>query len=222
MTQATISENLFEQLCTARNVPCKRIPRAFGKTPDYEVVLGAQHVAVEVKQLDPNPADHRVNRALDETSDTDGVIAPAHRLRNQIAIGYRQLKAAARAGQPCLLVVYNNAGFLNFIDSFSVTTAMFGTYGIHLGLTQAGEVCETGRGFMGRRRLTRDERKLLSAIGVLVDTQNRGLCLEAYHNPFALDPIEPRVMALLATAQFRHPNPHDGLAVPREPTPIGT
>ena len=38
MTQATISENLYEQLCTARDIPCKRIPTGSRNSPDYEIV----------------------------------------------------------------------------------------------------------------------------------------------------------------------------------------
>ncbi len=38
MTQATISENLYEQLCTARDIPCKRIPTGSRTSPDYEIV----------------------------------------------------------------------------------------------------------------------------------------------------------------------------------------
>ena len=41
MTQATIAENLYEQLCTARDIPWKRFPTDSRKTPDYEIVTTA-------------------------------------------------------------------------------------------------------------------------------------------------------------------------------------
>src|SRR5512145_294515 len=50
----TISETLFEALCDARGIPCRRIPVGDQSTPDYEIVLGLERVIVEVKQLDPN------------------------------------------------------------------------------------------------------------------------------------------------------------------------
>lgn len=221
VTSATISENLFEALCGTRGIRCERVPVGKGKTPDYEIVLGFQRLAVEVKQLDSNGKDERINQVLDAGADFDGVVSPAQRVRDQIARGYRQLKAAAREGQPCLLVIYNNAGFLNFIDSFAVTTAMFGTYGVRLALTPQDEIRVVGQHFMGNRRVTRNSCKQLSAVGVLKDARSGSLRLEVYHNPFALVPVDSSVMALLASSQFRHPNPHDGAFVPWEPAEIG-
>ena len=208
MTKRTISEGLFEGLCDARGVRWHRIPEGDTPTPDYEIALGAQPVIVEIKQLDPNERDKEVNQALLRGEGVVNGSTVARRLRQQIASAYRQLKPAARKGQPCLLVVYNNAGRLSFIDSFTITTAMFGTYGVHIGLTRKDEVREIGRGFTKNRRLQRNECRGLSAIAVL-DGRHQEPRVEAYHNPFALVPIDPRSMAALATAQFRHPNPHE-------------
>lgn len=221
MTQPTISETLFETLCAARGVPCQRVPVGRSTTPDYEIVLGVQRVMVEVKQLDPNENDQRINRALDTGAEMDGATSPAPRLRVQIAHGYRQLKAAAREGQPCLLVVYNNSSAINFIDSFTISTAMFGNYGVRLGLARSGEICETGRGFMGNRKVTRNTCKRLSAIGVLKDARSGELRVEAYHNPFAQVPIDPTLMRVIAASQFLHSSPHDGAFVSWEPSPVG-
>ena len=221
MTQTTISETLFESLCSLRGVRFERIPVAAHPTPDYEIALGVHKLLVEVKQLDQNATDKRVNKSFDTAGETDGVVSPAARLREQIARAYRQLKMAATQGQPCLLVIYNNSGFLNFIDSFTVTTAMFGRYGVRFGLSRIGEIRETGRGFTGKAPLTRNTCKSLSAIGILKHAQSGNLRLEVYHNPFALVPIEPRAMALLATEQFRHPSPHAGISVDWEPSQIG-
>lgn len=220
MGNATISETLFEALCVSHRIDCARIPTGVRPSPDYEIVLGVQRVLVEVKQLDQNERDAEVNHTLDANLDTGGAVSPASRLREQIARGYRQLKEGVRDGQPTLLVIYNNSGSMNFIDSFTVTTAMFGSYGVRFGLTKTGKVHETGRGFMGNRRLTRNQCKHLSAIGVLKDALSGALRLEVYHNPFALVPVEPHLMALLATSQKRHPNPHDGAAVPWEPAQV--
>lgn len=220
MTNLTISERLFESLCATHNVPCRRIPSGTSKTPDYEIILGAQRIVVEIKQLDENDEDKRINRALDATIANYGSSAPTARLRKQIAQGYRQLKSAAREGQQCLLITYNNSGFLNFIDSFTVTTAMFGSFGFGLGLTTARQIAVTSHGFLGGRKVTRNTCKQLSAIGVLNDTRADALSLEVYHNPYAVVPIPPSVIAPLAMSQFRHPEPHSGTFVSWEPLPI--
>ena len=210
----------FEALCAAQEVSYERLPVGAQRTPDYEIFLGGQRVIVEVKQLDPNKQDKEINHASDSGTATPNVISPTQRLRRKISDGYKQLKSAARKGQPCLLVLYNNAGLLAFIDSFAITTAMFGTFGVRLGRAKTGEVREVGRGFMENRRLTRNTCKVLSAIGVLDDMSGDISCLKLYHNPFALVPIEPAVMGLLAISQFRHPDPHNGMYVCWEPSPV--
>lgn len=220
MTQKTVSESLFEGLCTAKCVPWSRIPTAEYATPDYDIVLGVQHVLVEIKQLDANKSDERINKALDAGEEIAGVASPAPRLRLQIAAAYRQLKRAARQGQACLLIVYNNSSILNFLDSFTVTTAMFGRYGVRLGIDKAGVIRETGRGFMGNAKVTRNDCKSLSAIGVLKAARSEALRLDVYHNPFALVSIDPNAMRLLADGQFRHSAPHDGVTVDWEPAVI--
>ena len=220
MTERTISEQLFESLCSGKAVPCTRIPTGAAKTPDYEIVLGVQRVAVEIKQLDENEEDKRINRSLEAGLDTGGTIPPTPRLRKKIAEGYSQLKAVARDGQPCILVVYNNSGFLNFIDAFTVTTAMFGSFAVRLGLTVKGHSEVIGHGFMGKRKVTRNTCKRLSAIGVLNDGSTGSVRLEVYHNPYAAVPIPPASLSLLAASQFLHPDPHTGSFVTWEPTPI--
>ena len=220
MTDRTISEQLFESLCSGKAIPCRKIPTGLSKTPDYEIVLGFQRVAVEVKQLDENEQDKGVNRALDAGRDTGGVTAPTSRLRKKIAEGYRQLKAVARDGQPCLLVVYNNSGFLNFIDAFTVTTAMFGSFGVRLGLTTKGYPEVIRQGFMDKQKITRNTCKRLSAIGVLKAANSRSLELVIYHNPYAVAPIQPATITALAASQFLHPDPHSGNFVTWEPPSI--
>lgn len=220
MAERTISEQLFEYLCTGKAVPCTRIPTGAAKAPDYEIFLGVQRVAVEIKQLDKNEEDKRINRAFEAGLDTGGTIPPTSRLRKKFAEGYSQLKSVAREGQPCILVVYNNAGFLNYIDAFTVTTAMFGSFAIRLGLSIKGHAEVTGHGFMGKRKITRNTCKRLSAIGVLNSDSISSVRLDVYHNPYAAVPILPASLSLLAASQFMHPDPHTGSFVTWEPTPI--
>jgi hypothetical protein len=135
----------------------------------------------------------------------------AEKIRRKIGKGYPQLKAKAHDNQPCLLVLYDNMGPLYHINAFTITTAMYGEYGGRLALTEgprepAQFVFE---GFLGNRRTTRGECKRLSAIGVLKGTANDVPRLEVFHNRFALFPVEPVAMALLADKQFEHPNPHE-------------
>lgn len=54
-----------------------------------------------------------------------------------------------------MIVVYNNSGEWNWIDTFTVAKAMFGSYGIVLGLQPDQKMDEIGRGYHGQRKVQR-------------------------------------------------------------------
>ena len=60
MNTGTISEELFEKLCSTRGVECDRIPETTEKTADYHVSLGSLALITEVKQLDPSNEDKKL------------------------------------------------------------------------------------------------------------------------------------------------------------------
>jgi hypothetical protein len=223
MTADTVSYALFQSLCRQRSVDCRPIPVGERKTPDFEVVLGKTRVWVEVKQLDPTEDDKRISAAFDAGSDTDGTVAPSQRVREQIASGYRQLKSAALTGETCMLVIYNNSGFHNYIDSFTVSTAMFGRFGVRLAapVHPQDRIRAIGQGFMGNSRVNRNHCKRLSVVAVLNDGARGEPTLDAYHNPFTTAPLDPDVLRQMATRQFRHRNPHGGPIVSWEPEQLG-
>jgi hypothetical protein len=47
---------------------------------------------------------------------------------------YPQVKCSSEGKWHTMIVVYNNSGDWNWIDTFAVAKAMFGSYGIVLGL----------------------------------------------------------------------------------------
>lgn len=222
MSVTTFSEQLFEELCTRKHVAIRRIPVDESKTPDYEVRLGPVKVLVEVKQLDENSEDQALNAALCRGEPLPPILSQVKRVRKQIADGYVQLKAGARAQVPTILVLYNNAGLLRSIDSFTVTRAMFGEYGVKFGLPRdvRADIQVLRQGFMGHRKLTRNTCCGLSVVAVLKDARWGSLRLDAYHNPFAEVALGPSKLAYLAIEQYMHPNPHDGLLVDWEPVKI--
>lgn len=212
----TDSETLFSNLCAARKVRCIRIEEGSKRTADYEIILGQLSAFVEIKQLDFNDRDREVERQMDEGG-MAGAVAPTRRVRDQIAKAYNQLKAYSKRGYPCLIVLYNNAGLLNDIDSFTVTSAMFGEFGVHLSQDNSQIIHVAGHGFLGGRKVTRNTCRGISAVCVLKSGGSQGLRITAYHNPYAINPIEPAVLALLATSQLCHDDPHGGQFVPLLP-----
>ena len=105
----TRSEELFEALCRQDNLPFCRIARRQGtRTPDYLVGTFFKRVVVEVKQLDPNPQEQK----LQEVFDAGKIVAfggtPGARVRKAIDDAYPQLRARTWLFRPGLLVLYDN------------------------------------------------------------------------------------------------------------------
>lgn len=218
MPDLTVSEEHFAELCAARGIRCRRLPEGGARTADYEIRLGQLLVYAEVKQLDLNEEDRK--RREDMRAGGAVAVAPTRRVRDHIAKAYRQLKSYAKRQHPCIVVLYNNAGILNHIDSFTVTSAMFGSFGIRLALDSSRTVQQVGQGFLGNRKVTRNTCRGISAVCVLDSSGSGERRLTAYHNPFASHPIPPEMLALIASSQPRHDNPHDGRFVPLFPNEI--
>lgn len=221
MSNRTVSEDYFETLCANRGVVCERIPESVTKTADYRVSLGSTMLITEVKQLDPNDEDKKLGEVWG-TLQSPGVVAPSDRIQGLLDDGYCQVKRSSEGKLPTMIVVYNNSGAWNWIDTFTVAKAMFGSYGIVLGLQPDQTIDEVGRGYLGQRRVTKNTFRSLSAVGVLDSGNSAELKLFCYHNPFANVPIEPAVLAKIANAQYVHPNPHERGFVPWEPRQIET
>ncbi len=221
MSNRTISEMHFEKLCATRNVACERIPESTAKSADYRVSFDSVTLVIEIKQLDPSAEDKRLGKVWG-TPESPGAVAPSDRVQGLLSDGYYQVKCSSEGKWPTMIVVYNNSGDWNWIDTFTIAKAMFGSYGIVFGLRPDQTIDEIGRGYLGQRKVTKDTFRSLSAVGVLKHTGAEALELCCYHNPFAHVPIEPILLAKLATAQYVHPNPHERGFVQWEPKQIET
>jgi len=206
VTVETISENLFKKHCAERGVPCRRIPEDGRKVADFELTLGCGLAVAEIKQLDPNECDLAFE-ALPHGTVGSGY-APVGRIRNLLSSAYLQIKPYAAAGQPGIVVCYNNAGGLNYIDNYTLTRAMFGGMAVYLGLNHDGVIHQTGQGFTDNRKVTRNTCRGLSAVCVLSTPGRDSTKLVVYHNPYASHPLPPSALRALADAQFDYDDPH--------------
>lgn len=219
MSEPTVSEEIFEKLCSSQGISFMRIAEEDEiKTADYKVYLGLDELIVEVKQLDPNIQDKELTELWGK-KDSSGARAPVKRVRGLLDDGYHQIKNSAGGKQPTMMVIYNNSGEWNEIDAFTISTAMFGTLGIKRSLTRSGTLVTTRVGYMGNRKVTESTFRALSAVAVL-GMESGSPFLEVYHNPFATNLIKPENLSELASSQFVHPNPHDTGFIQWEPTPI--
>ncbi|MCC8535553.1 hypothetical protein ACDH70_13450 [Xanthomonas axonopodis pv. poinsettiicola] len=94
--QRTISERLFETFCAQHRLDCQRIAETSSRTPDYHVWFGSTLVAVEIKQIES-----------DRGIDPDGVWSRTigWHVRQKIVEARGQLRAAAGAGMPTMLLI---------------------------------------------------------------------------------------------------------------------
>ena len=221
MSKPTVSEELFEQLCSQRDVMCTRIPTTTSKTADYRLSLGSIELVAEVKQLDPNDEDKKLAPVWG-TRNSPAVEAPSDRVQGLLGKGYPQIKHSSEGKLPTMIVVYNNSGSWNWIDTFTVVKAMFGSFGFVLALQPTQTITVAGHGYLGERKVTKDTFRSLSVVGVLKRLSENVMGLDCYHNPFARVPIDPTQLAVLANDQYVHANPHERGFVQWAPTRIET
>jgi hypothetical protein len=220
MSKCTISERYFEKLCRYKGIVCERVSESQEqKTPDYRVVLSSTVLITEVKQLDPNREDRRL-REIWDTPQSPGAFDATKRVRKKLDDAYPQIKRLSEGKLPAMIVIYNNAGEWNLLNAFAISTAMFGDYGFGFESKPNQLIEVTCQGHFGKRRVTEGEFRSLSAVGVLERTGSGTLGLHCYHNPFAEVPIEPKLLAKLASRQYLTANPHKGKYVPWEPKRI--
>lgn len=198
----TVSEMLFEELCEAHGVPWIKLPR-LPKTqqPDYEVRPSGFLVVAEVKQIDPNDDDKAIHKVIDsggvamQTRNPDDM---ARRVRNHIDVSRSQLREylSHRPNTPTVLVLYDNARN-NYTDPYTIQVALHGWEQVVF--VQDGDsmsVVERGFGPRNNRSLRHDKNEHLSAVATLhecweVESHDRFLALQFYHNPFAIVPFKP-------------------------------
>jgi hypothetical protein len=213
MSIATASELLFEAHCRRRGLVPERLPVSSQKTADYGLVIVTSTFVIELKQKE---AESVSPLGVDEAENQDGVIAPSAWVRKQIGDAYTQLRNSALGIHPTILVLYNNAGLIHWLDAFCVSKGMFGAMGLQLALID--EKIEVVRqGFFEGRKLTRASCRSLSVVAILREASGGQTELDAYHNPFASVPAKPELLAKLASAQFMHPDPHKGAIVAWQP-----
>jgi len=220
MDKLTTSEALFEELCAQRNIEFERIRRDDGKTADYFAKFGEACVAVEIKQIDMNQVDKKRLAQL-QNGEVVGSAAPAQRVKKAIESGYPQLKRSCNGKYPGIIVIYNNAGFINHIDAFTVSKAMYGSFAIGMQFIK-DQLFLTSQRYRGGRKVTKNSLTGLSAVAVLsIDNEGRPR-LVAYHNPFAKRPVAVDDFQKIAEEQYIHRNPDGAPIVSWEPARIET
>ncbi len=203
-TALTRSEDLFEQFCRDRGIPCQRIVASNERSPDYEVQLSDQRVVVEVKEIEPSPQERESAERVARGEIVVQHVTPGERVRRKIASQAGQLRARAQGSLPGMLVLFDDGLVIRHLDSYQIRVAMDGFDTIVFGLPRDPRegVRTLGAKAGKRKKLTRTDNTSISAIAVLWINGDGKPAMTIYHNPHAEVPLEPIGPKQLGIEQF--------------------
>jgi hypothetical protein len=202
----TEGEILFEEFCRLKTISFTRIPEGASKTPDYEIVLSARTVAVEIKQLEPNAEDLAFFDDL-RTKGSAGGVVDMGRARLAILDAMKQLRPYSKGRMPAMVVLYDTMGAgRGYLDPYSLSYCLYGPEKVHYAVPSDPSVdtIDLGMSRGGRSVATARHNTTLSALGVLrrfgVGTSSD---LEVFHNLHAAIPLDTALWAHHKVRQFR-------------------
>lgn len=186
-----------------------RLAEGAVKTPDYEIRVDDIRIAVEVKQVEPSAEDRSL---LEQAArgELTSYWVDMFRARQRIRDGVKQLRAHSKGRQPAMVVLYEVAGPLGYLDSDSVAQCLYGPEEVRVAVSEdpSREPWVLGGSRGGGRVATEQDNTTLSAVAVLRTT---GECetLSVFHNAFAVRPIEPHRFRFEGVRHFvwRAPDP---------------
>jgi hypothetical protein len=212
MSVLTESESLFEQYCGQHGIKIRRITDTGTEAlPDYELLDLSPSLIIEIKQFNPNNEEMKLARQLEERGWTDAHDVygskPGLRTRKKIDRAIGQLRPYAERGHPTLLVLYDNRKSMGkpWIDPAEIRTGMYGLEQVVIGipdrLDHPPHIID--KGFGGNRTLTPSMNTSLSAVATLNYWNENQVELIAFHNSYAINPIDPQALASIVGRQFR-------------------
>jgi hypothetical protein len=210
---STKAEELFEQFCGSRGIPCHRISETLRKTPDYEIVLGTTEILVEVKQLEPNDED----RAFFERLRTEGhasEMVDMGRARPAIHDAMKQLGPHARGRKPALVVLHDTMGSARgYLDAYKLAYCLYGSERVHYLVPNdpGRNIVYAGMSRGGRSVATAHHNTTLSAVAILHSPGLSGIPdLTVFHNLHARIPLPVQDCAAYGIPQHRFAPAHPG------------
>jgi hypothetical protein len=206
----TLSETLFEQLCSTHQIRFEPIPTVDGqRTADYRIWLGTLETIVEVKQIDSSEQEKKL-LATGEDENIPAVISIiSKRIRNKFDDAKRQLKNLSCGRLPALLVLYDNTNGLSGMDNESIMNAMHGDEVVEVerlrGSNKQGILRIFDTFGKKNRKIGRHHNRSVSAIGRLLINNAGKPMLFLFHNEYATNPLSNGLAKLIAVRQFIRP-----------------
>lgn len=183
----TVSEQLFRVFCRNAGWFAWRVRTQDTKAlrrPDFVVWRRFRRLAVEVKQVDPNPADDEQAGILDAGGMASFGGEPGARLRDHIKDASAQLKSLTRGRWPGVVVLYDNTALRAYTGSYHIKIAMHGLEQIMLERTglETPMTRFVGYRFGPKRRVTPTDGTAVSAVCHLYCGTDGEPCLDVFHN----------------------------------------
>ena len=206
---ATHSETLFEEYCRTNRITCTRVSVSSERSPDFLIQIGQTHVICEVKQIDMNKNDRKVLAAVKAGTPTSFYVT--NRVRPKLKDVSAQLKKAALAGTPTMVVLYNNSPVYDYTEYSEILQAMFGRKSANITFSDSknsGPVVSPPF-FGGNRGLGPRRNTSVSVVAVLKQDPTGQLQLCMYHNPHGKVPLDPAVFSEVIAVQPVVPNTQD-------------
>jgi hypothetical protein len=197
----TVSEQLFEDYCTLRGYPLKRIEIVEGKGrfPDYEVQTPRGAVICEVKEIIPNAEDKAFDESLKKYRHADSSRAIGKRARAALVAACEQLGRFREDPRPCIAVIFDTT-YAYYFKPDDIDAAMFGDPVVLFSTDPADCGLDFTHG--GNRKLNEERRLYIGAVAVLLCAEAEGAVrLDIYHNPFTSKPVWP---AYFSDSRDRH------------------
>jgi hypothetical protein len=216
LVDLTRSEELFEAFCKQEALPLRRLPPREGvRTPDYVVGRFWRRIAVEVKQLDPNPEERQQQAAFDAGKIVTFAVTPGGRVRKAIDDGYPQLRAMTHACWPGILLLYDNLHLPTVhLDPYAIKTAMYGLEQVVMAPSVDGSlrsmIIDTI--FGPKRKVGPERNRALSAVGHLYRESADRLGVDLYHNIYAAAPLKPSRLQASSVRHYRLATKEPGMS----------
>lgn len=202
----TESEMMFQSLSEAKGVSFQRIECEADKTPDYCIDIAGTRIVIEIKQFD---ADSDEDGILQNRSEQLGKIrtfplTPGDAVRRKIKKAGPQIKMKTGGTLPSMLILYNRRLLYNPANDYEIRVGMYGFDSIVFAVPDYMSVApyEVDRKFGGSRKMTETCNTSISAVGVLGHDEAGGTQLMVYHNYYAVNPLCPDYLRILASRQF--------------------
>ena len=178
----TDGERNFELFCNYHYFKYEKIKENKDvRTPDYRLFIGDYLIITEVKDLESNKEDEKALKEFYEKGYAVwGQSKVGSRVRNKIIASKNQLKRFTENKYPSILLIFDHRNEITpTLTDYEIKIGMFGFEAININDNL------NLRKFGGKAQMTKNSRKYISYIGLLIKENNNKPFLKLYENYYA-------------------------------------